>query len=99
MHTESLRNKLEYVAKMQGVDVNTMVDKIVSVPEKLHREQLEKMYGVDAKEVEIGMQIYRQKQSEEYKKIAAERENSIEMKEIEKQGKTKLIKSLCSSSS
>lgn len=83
MHTESLRNKLEYVASIQGVDVNTLVERIVSAPEKAHREHLERMYGKGSKDVEIGMQIYREKQSEEYKKIMAERENSIEIKQKE----------------
>ncbi len=75
MHTESLRNKLEYLADSYGMDINTLVDKMVSVPEKEHRSHLESLYGKDSPDVEIGMQIYRQKQSEEYKKIASERED------------------------
>ena len=83
MHTESLRNKLEYAASIQGVDVNTLVERIISAPENTHRAYLEDLYGKGSKEVEIGMDIYRQSQSEAYKKIIAERENSIEMKNKE----------------
>lgn len=82
MHTEALRNKLDYIATLQGIDVNTLVDRITSAPENAYRENLEKMYGKDSQEVEIGMEIYRQKQSEEYKKILRERENSIENEKI-----------------
>lgn len=88
MHTESLRNKLEYAAFVQGVDVNGLVERIVTAPENAHRKYLENLYGVGSKEVEVGMEIYRQSQSENYKKILAERENSIEnvKRETEKQG-------------
>lgn len=78
MHTESLRAKLEYLAKAQGTDVNSLVEKIVSAPEKAYRAHLEQMYGKDSPDVEIGMAIYREKQSDEYKKLMHESENSIE---------------------
>ena len=77
MHTESLRAKLEYLAKEQGTDVNSIVEKIVSAPEKAYRAHLEAMYGKDSPDVEIGMSIYREKQSDEYKKIMSESESSI----------------------
>lgn len=83
MHTESLRTKLEYIAALRGVDVNKLVDDIVSAPEKAYRKRLEDLYGKDSSDIEIGMEIYREKQSENYKKIVAERENGIE-KEKEK---------------
>ncbi len=82
MHTESLRTKLEYLADVYKTDINTLVDKMASMPEKEHREHLEKLYGKDSADVEIGMEIYRQKQSDQYKKIMTER-NSKEMKEAE----------------
>ena len=87
MHTESLRNKLDYVAKMQGIDVNTLVERIATAPENAYRNYLERLYGKGSNEVEIGIEIYRQKQSEEYRKIAAERDNNIEIKnkEIQRQ--------------
>ena len=78
MHTEGLRNKLEYIAAAQGTDVNALVDKLVSAPENAHRRYLEGLYGKDSKDVEIGMDIFRAKQSENYKKIMAERQDSIE---------------------
>ena len=78
MHTESLRAKLEYLAKEQGTDINSLVEKIVSAPEKAYRAHLEAMYGKDSTDVEIGMAIYREKQSGEYKKIMSESESSIE---------------------
>ncbi|MBR6502283.1 MAG: hypothetical protein IKT42_02465 [Clostridia bacterium] len=81
MHTENLRTKLEYLAKSQGVDVNTLVDKIVTAPENEHRNRLEMLYGKDSENVEIGMAIFRQKQSEEYKKLMGEHEKSVEKQE------------------
>lgn len=81
MHTESLREKLEYLAKAQGTDVNSLVERIVSAPEKAYREHLEQMYGKDSPDVEIGMAIYREKQSNEYKRLMRESENSIEREE------------------
>ncbi len=83
MHTESLRNKLEYIASLQGVDVNSLVDRMVKAPENSYRNYLEKIYGKDSPDVEIGMEIYRAKQSEKYKNITAERQNSIEKKNEE----------------
>lgn len=77
MHTESLRAKLEYLAKAQGTDVNSLVEKIVTAPEKAYRAHLEQMYGKDSPDVEIGMAIYREKQSDEYKRLIRESENSI----------------------
>ena len=81
MHTENLRTKLEYLAKSQGVDVNTLVDKIVTAPENEHRKRLEMLYGKDSENVEIGMEIYRQKQSEEYKKFMGEHDKSVKEQE------------------
>lgn len=78
MHTEALRTKLEYLAKAQGTDVNSLVEKIVLAPENAYRSHLEQMYGKDSPDVEIGMAIFREKQSDEYKKIMRESENSIE---------------------
>ena len=72
MHTENLRAKLEYLAKKEGTDINSLVEKLVSGHENLHREHLEAMYGKGNPDIEIGMQIYKQKQSEEYKKIMAD---------------------------
>ena len=69
MHTEALRSKLEYLAKMQNTDVNTIVEKMITAPEEAYKSYLEKLYGKDSKDVKIGMQIYREKQSKEYKDI------------------------------
>lgn len=87
MHTEALRAKLDYIATLNGTDVNSLVEKIVSMPEKNYKRHLEELYGKGSEEVEIGMKIYREKQSEDYKKIIAERENSIIIKneELERQ--------------
>ncbi len=85
LHTESLRNKLEYAAESQGLDVNEFVDRIASAPEKAYKNYLEKMYGKGSPEIEIGMEIYRKKQSDKYKKFFEEREKSIELqKECER---------------
>ena len=69
MHTEALRAKLEYLANEQGTDVNTLVERIISAPENNYKSYLEQMYGKGSLEVEIGMDIYREKRSDEYKKI------------------------------
>ena len=91
MHTENLRNKLEYAATLSGVDINALVDEIVYAPENNHRRYLENMYGKGSEEVEIGMKIYREKQSEEYKKIIKERESNIEEKNRETETKYHLF--------
>lgn len=77
MHTEALRAKLEYLAKAQGTDVNSLVEKIVMAPETAYRIHLEQLYGKDSQDVEIGMAIYREKQNKEYKQLMAEHENNI----------------------
>ena len=83
MHTEALRTKLEFLAKSQGTDVNSLVDTLISAPENAYKKYLENLYGIGHKNVEIGMKIYREKQSDEYKKIMAETENSVkEQKKI-----------------
>ncbi len=87
MHTESLRNKLEYLANYYSTDINTLVEQMVSTPENAYRARLEELYGKGSEDVEIGMGIYREKQSNEYKKILAERENSL----LEKQNEDKII--------
>lgn len=74
MHTESLRAKLEYLAKQQNTDVNTLVEKIVKAPEEAYRNRLEQMYGKNSPEVDIGINIFREQQSEEYKKIMQDSE-------------------------
>lgn len=80
MHTEALRSKLEYLAKTQGTDVNAIVEKMITAPEEAYKNYLERLYGKDSREVEIGMQIYREKQSKEYKDIitASEKQKAQE---------------------
>ena len=78
MHTEALRAKLEYLAKQQGTDVNAVVDRIVKAPEDLYRRHLEELYGKDSTDVEIGMAIYREKQSDDYKRLMAGEEKSAQ---------------------
>ena len=90
MHTESLRAKLEYLAKAQGTDVNSLVEKIITAPEKAYRAHLEQTYGKDSPDVEIGMAIYREKQSDEYKRLMSESENSIENEERNKSVNSRL---------
>lgn len=85
MHTEALRNKLEYLAKRQGTDLNTMVDTLVLAPEKAYKKYLEELYGEGHENVDIGIEIYREKQADEYKKIINENENTVRQQEnIEK---------------
>lgn len=81
IHTESLRGKLEYLAKKQGTDINSLVDQIVSAPEKAYRSHLEELYGKGHENVELGMKIYREKQTDEYKKMMSEYESDIEKQE------------------
>ena len=90
MHTESLRAKLEYLAKAQGTDVNSLVEKIITAPEKAYRAHLEQTYGKDSPDVEIGMAIYREKQSDEYKRLMSESEISIENEERNKSVNSRL---------
>lgn len=81
IHTEALRAKLEYLARRQNTDVNSLVDKIVRAPEETYRNHLETMYGKGSPDVEIGMKIFREKQSEEYKKMLLESENATKEKD------------------
>ncbi len=76
MHTEHLRSKLEYLANYYGTDINSLVDQLITAPEQAYQTHLEQLYGKDSPDVKIGMQIYRQKQSDEYKKIMTERERN-----------------------
>lgn len=81
MHTEALRTKLEYLAKTRGTDINTLVDTLVSAPENAYKMHLEKLYGEGHPNVDIGMKIYREEQSDTYKKIMSEEENSAKVKQ------------------
>lgn len=84
MHTENLRAKLEYLAEKQGTDVNSIVERIVTEPELAHRKYLEQLYGEGSRDVEIGMEIYREKQSKEYRQLMSASENEKrKQKEIE----------------
>ena len=88
MHTEALREKLEYMAKTQGTDINSLVEKMVAAPENAYRKYLEGLYGAGHENIEIGMKIYREKQGDDYKKIMSEMEESVKIQE-----KTKSINS------
>ncbi len=81
MHTEALREKLEYLAKTQGTDINSLVEKMITAPENAYRKYLEGLYGAGHENVDIGMKIYREKQGDEYKKIMSRMENSAETQE------------------
>lgn len=76
MHTEHLRAKLEFLAKRQGKSVNAFVDDILIAAENNYRKYLEKIYGDDVLSVEAGMKIYREKQSDEYKRLLSDIETS-----------------------
>lgn len=88
MHTESLRTKLEYLADRYGTDVNSLVEKMVAAPEEAHRLHLEQLYGKGSEDVEIGMQIYREKQTDQYKKMLAERKNGETIKKNDEEIKS-----------
>lgn len=81
MHTEALREKLEYLAKTQGTDINSLVEKMITAPENAYKNYLESIYGEGHENVEIGMNIYREKRGDEYKKMMSEMENSVRKKE------------------
>ncbi len=81
MHTEALRGKLEYLAKTQGTDINSLVEKMITAPENAYKDYLERIYGKGHENVDIGMKIYREKRGDEYKKIMSEMENSVKAQE------------------
>ncbi len=81
LHYDTLHGKLDYVASLQGIDVNTLVDRLMTAPEEAHRKHLEELYGEDSEDVKIGMDIFKSKQSENYKKYVADRENAANEKE------------------
>ncbi len=74
MHHKELHNKLDYAAALSGVSVDELVERIIKAPEDAHRKHLEELYGEGSEDVEIGMNIFREKQSADYKKIIADRE-------------------------
>lgn len=80
MNYDKLHGKLDYLASLQGVDVDTLVKRLIEAPEAAHRKHLEELYGEDSADVEIGMNIFREKQSENYKKYVADRENAAKEK-------------------
>lgn len=80
MHYDTLHGKLDYLASLQGVDVNTFVERMIEAPEVAHRKHLEELYGEDSADVEIGMNIFREKQAENYKKYVADREKAAQEK-------------------
>lgn len=80
MNYEKLHGKLDYVASLQGIDVNTLVERLVTAPEEAHKKHLEELYGEDSEDVKIGMNIFREKQSENYKKYVTDRENAAKEK-------------------
>lgn len=80
LHYDTLHGKLDYVASLQGIDVNTLVDRLMTAPEEAHRKHLEELYGEDSEDVKIGMDIFKSKQSENYKKYVADRENAANEK-------------------
>lgn len=81
MHTEALREKLEYLAKTQGTDINSLVERMVSAPENAYKKYLEGLYGAGHENVDIGMKIYREKQGDEYAKIMFQMENGAKTQE------------------
>ena len=88
LHYDTLHGKLDYVASLQGIDVNTFVERLVKAPEEAHRKHLEELYGEDSSDVEIGMNIFREKQSADYKKIIADREAAAKNREAEEHQST-----------
>ncbi len=76
MHYEKLYGKLDYLASLQEIDVNTFIERLVEAPEAAHRKHLEGLYGEDSEDVEIGMNIFREKQAENYKKYVADRDKA-----------------------
>lgn len=80
LHYDTLHGKLDYVASLQGIDVNTLVERLVTAPEEAHKKHLEELYGEDSEDVKIGMNIFREKQTENYKKFVADREKAAQEK-------------------
>ena len=73
LHHKALHQKLDYAAAISGTDVNALIDNIIKAPEEAHRKHLEELYGEGSDDVEIGMEIFRKKQGENYDKIVADR--------------------------
>ncbi len=90
MHTEALREKLEYLAKSQGTDINSLVEKMITAPENAYRNYLERLYGVGHENVDIGMKIYREKQTNEYKEMMAKQENNVKLQKESKDVNSRL---------
>lgn len=81
LHTEKLKEKLECAAALQGKSVNRLVDDIITAPERELRVRLTEIYGEGSPDIEIGLGVFREKQSEQYKNIMREREDEKSMNE------------------
>ncbi len=73
IHMEALHTKLGCLAASLDMDVDAFVDRLVKAPEDAHRKHLEELYGKDSEDVEIGMEIFRKKQSADYEKLLSEK--------------------------
>lgn len=87
MHYDTLHGKLDYLASLQRVDVNTFVERMLEAPEAAYRKHLEDLYGEDSEDIEIGMNIFREKQADNYKKYVADRDKAVKDK-VENEKKT-----------
>lgn len=74
MRHKSMQEKLDCAAALSGVDIDTLIDAFIRTPEESHRKHLVELYGEGSEDVEIGMDIFRQKQTEDYKKLVAQRD-------------------------
>ena len=92
LHHKALHQKLDYAAAISGTDVNALIDNIIKAPEEAHRKHLEELYGEGSEDVEIGMEIFRKKQGENYDKIVADRASAAKAatEEQEKSTQTRL---------
>ena len=80
LHHKALHQKLDYAAAISGTDVDTLINNIIKAPEEAHKKHLEELYGEGSEDVEIGMEIFRKKQGENYDKIVADRASAAKAK-------------------
>lgn len=86
---EAVYDRLDYGAALSGKSVDKFVDDLISVPENEYRKHLEEMYGEGSEDVEIGMNIWREKQKADYRKVLESRRKEAEQAENEKKEDTR----------
>lgn len=79
---EPIYSKLDYLATLNGVSVNELVESILNRSEDAYKQELIAKFGEDEEVISDLMEIYHNKNREKYEKAVSDRKNA-EIKEQE----------------